>query len=392
MVSKGKPEFSHSLWGYDPGQVDEYITSITKKYHESLTALIANLDEVTKDCSNLSVELLKFTKILDACTGTMQHLLFLSESILHLAGRENPDKTELSKATLHVQEHLASLKKELNSGQEYTGPLNSAKAIAGPPGIEGTDTIQKLQDVYRSVLNLRQNLISCLDMANTYVDRLVRYERVLSENQESYEIIKKAVRKAVFDNLAEELHAPWEETAAELEELVIQPGEPDIPGEPDAKIVNTAVQPFPDRHDRAENGQVEHSPGTALVVDDSPTIRAIVRAVLEREGYEVLEAVDGKEALEIVRDKPPCSLVILDLMLPYADGRQVTKAIRDNPAWSQVPIIVLSLSTAEQDVLSLFEAGANDYVVKPFSPLELGARIRRFKSPQSSRSRSVNGV
>jgi DNA-binding response OmpR family regulator len=109
-----------------------------------------------------------------------------------------------------------------------------------------------------------------------------------------------------------------------------------------------------------------------LVVDDDPGIVKVVRAYLEKAGFQVLVAYDGKKALHIARhDKP--HLVILDLMLPEMDGWDVCRALRRE---SDVPIIMLTARVEDTDKLIGLELGADDYVTKPFSPQELVARVR----------------
>ncbi|MBU2609274.1 MAG: response regulator transcription factor [Chloroflexi bacterium] len=114
------------------------------------------------------------------------------------------------------------------------------------------------------------------------------------------------------------------------------------------------------------------SKGKILVVDDEPKIVNTVRAYLEREGYQVLEADDGRQALEIFRQEPP-DLIVLDLMLPEIDGLEVCRQIRRS---SDVPIIMLTARQEDADKLIGLELGADDYVTKPFSPRELVARVR----------------
>ena len=109
-----------------------------------------------------------------------------------------------------------------------------------------------------------------------------------------------------------------------------------------------------------------------LVVDDDPGIVRVVRAYLEKAGFQVLVAYDGKKALHIARhDKP--HLVVLDLMLPEMDGWDVCRALRRE---SDVPIIMLTARVEDTDKLIGLELGADDYVTKPFSPQELVARVR----------------
>lgn len=109
-----------------------------------------------------------------------------------------------------------------------------------------------------------------------------------------------------------------------------------------------------------------------LVVDDDKKIVDLIKLYLERDGYKVLTAYDGKEALEQARERRP-DLIILDLMLPELDGLDVCRFLR---AESDVPIIMLTAKTMEEDKLLGLDMGADDYVSKPFSPRELVARVR----------------
>jgi len=109
-----------------------------------------------------------------------------------------------------------------------------------------------------------------------------------------------------------------------------------------------------------------------LVVDDEPRIAAICRDYLEREGFTVITAATGPDAVTLARAKQP-DLIVLDLGLPKMDGLAVTRAIR---AHSNVPIIMLTARVDENDKLTGLESGADDYLTKPFSPRELVARVR----------------
>lgn len=111
---------------------------------------------------------------------------------------------------------------------------------------------------------------------------------------------------------------------------------------------------------------------TILVVDDEPKIVQIARDYLERAGFRVVTAADGRAVLTIVRSAKP-DLIVLDLALPDMDGLDVTRALRKE---SEIPIIMLTARAGEADRLVGLELGADDYVVKPFSPKELVARVR----------------
>jgi len=111
---------------------------------------------------------------------------------------------------------------------------------------------------------------------------------------------------------------------------------------------------------------------TVLVVDDEPKITQIARDYLEHAGFAVLTATDGKSALSIWRAGKP-DLIVLDLGLPNLDGLDVTRTLRKE---SNTPIIMLTARSEESDKLVGLELGADDYIVKPFSPKELVARVR----------------
>ena len=109
-----------------------------------------------------------------------------------------------------------------------------------------------------------------------------------------------------------------------------------------------------------------------LVVDDEDKIRAIIRKYGEFEGYEIAEAHDGMEAVEICR-KEDFDLIILDVMMPELDGFSTCREIRK---FKEIPVIMLSARGEEYDKIHGFELGIDDYVVKPFNPLELTARVK----------------
>jgi len=112
-----------------------------------------------------------------------------------------------------------------------------------------------------------------------------------------------------------------------------------------------------------------------LIVEDEPDIRELVVHHLKREGYQVSAAASGEEALRQVQAAPP-DLVLLDLMMPAMDGLEVCRRLRQDPATASLPIVMLTAKGDEVDRVLGLEIGADDYVVKPFSPKELLARVR----------------
>ena len=118
------------------------------------------------------------------------------------------------------------------------------------------------------------------------------------------------------------------------------------------------------------------TPAPVLLVDDEPAIRTICRVNLEGDGFPVLEAKDGAEALAEVRRQRP-ALVLLDVMMPGLDGWKVAEQLAADAQTRDIPVVFLSARAASEDRLRAQELGAVGYVVKPFDPLELAGTIRR---------------
>lgn len=130
-----------------------------------------------------------------------------------------------------------------------------------------------------------------------------------------------------------------------------------------------------------------------LVVDDEVRMRKLVRDFLVRRGYDVIEAGDGEEALDIFYSDKDIALIILDVMMPKLNGFEVCKEIREH---SKIPIIMLTAKGEENDELSGFELGADEYISKPFSPKILVARVeailRRTTRLEEEQQLSAGGI
>ena len=131
-----------------------------------------------------------------------------------------------------------------------------------------------------------------------------------------------------------------------------------------------------------------------LVVDDESRMRKLVRDFLVREDYEVLEAGDGEAALDIFYQEKNIALIILDVMMPKMNGWDVCREVRET---SKVPIIMLTAKGDEEDELTGFELGVDEYISKPFSPKILVARVsailrRSGKAPEEGKLLSIGGI
>jgi DNA-binding response OmpR family regulator len=117
---------------------------------------------------------------------------------------------------------------------------------------------------------------------------------------------------------------------------------------------------------------------SVLVIEDDEIISYLLKSRLSREGFNVIVAADGNEAQEIISLHSPVNLILLDVMLPFVDGFELIEQIRNREDWRDIPIIMLTSRSEERNIVRALDMGANDYVVKPFRPDELMARVRRF--------------
>ena len=125
-----------------------------------------------------------------------------------------------------------------------------------------------------------------------------------------------------------------------------------------------------------------------LVIDDDPDILNLVRYNLEREGFSVLTAANGQDALQLVHAQPP-QAIILDLMLPEVDGLEISRQIKRDPTLSDIPIIMLTAKGEGVDRVVGFELGADDYITKPFSPRELVLRLKAILKRSTPREEPI---
>lgn len=133
---------------------------------------------------------------------------------------------------------------------------------------------------------------------------------------------------------------------------------------------------------------IEKKPGLIMVVDDSPENIRLLDLILKKASYEVIIAQTGRKALEIVESILP-DLILLDVMMPQLNGYEVCILLKKNPKLEPIPIIFLTSMTGTQDVVKGFEAGAADYVVRPFNRVELLARIKTHIELKRSRDKVV---
>jgi DNA-binding response OmpR family regulator len=116
-----------------------------------------------------------------------------------------------------------------------------------------------------------------------------------------------------------------------------------------------------------------------LAADDDPIVQQFVTSILMENGFEVFTASDGEEAIQQIKTIKP-DLIVLDLIMPYRDGYEVLRLLREDPDSKETPVIILSAKSKEEDIIRGLEGGADDFIIKPFNALELVARVRKALS------------
>lgn len=118
-------------------------------------------------------------------------------------------------------------------------------------------------------------------------------------------------------------------------------------------------------------------PKTIVIADDEPHVLRSLEFILKKQGYRVVTAVNGEEALERVRSNDP-DLVFLDIQMPKMDGNSVLRHLRDDPKYNDLYIVMITAKGQEADRLNSLESGANEYVTKPYSPRKLVDRVKEI--------------
>ncbi len=131
-----------------------------------------------------------------------------------------------------------------------------------------------------------------------------------------------------------------------------------------------------------------------LLVEDDEVTAYMLEYLLQREGYAVTVAHDGQQALDIINTHAPFTIALLDIMIPFVSGFELIGHIRDKQGWRDTAIIMVSGKSQEKDIVKALDAGADDYIVKPFQPGELLARVRKAlrKCKTGSASGSVSAA
>jgi phosphate regulon transcriptional regulator PhoB len=127
-----------------------------------------------------------------------------------------------------------------------------------------------------------------------------------------------------------------------------------------------------------------------LIVEDDPDILELVQYNLQRKGFQVLSSSNGENGLKLAKERVP-DLIVLDLMLPGMGGLTVCQQLKEDPRTKDIPVVMLTAKSEENDIITGLEMGADDYVAKPFSPKELVARVRAILRRTNAGTEAVDG-
>jgi DNA-binding response OmpR family regulator len=131
-----------------------------------------------------------------------------------------------------------------------------------------------------------------------------------------------------------------------------------------------------------------HTKGTLFMVEDEENTAALIKLIMQQEGYDVVHAADGRQAQSQIDALPPPALVLLDMGLPHVNGLTLLAQIKNRPTWSKVPVLMLTANDDKTDICKAIVGGATEYILKPIKKDELLARVRRFQSPDLKRRAS----
>ena len=133
---------------------------------------------------------------------------------------------------------------------------------------------------------------------------------------------------------------------------------------------------------------LKQAKGILFMVEDEENTAALIKLIMQQEGYDVIHAADGRQAKSQIDALPPPSLVLLDMGLPHVDGLTLLAQIRSRPTWSGVPVLMLTANDDKTNICKAIVGGATEYILKPIKKDELLTRVRRFQSSDLKRRAS----
>jgi len=351
----------HSLIGYKQGQTDDIFAEEAKAYEAALAEKQSQLQELF----------------------TYQQQLTRQQIVLNLMMQKARTRSNVFDSFSEALQQYFS-RSEQRNGQEikyFREAAAQLEAEIKQQGEKAEAEIIWLETFLASVEKHLQDMVASLgEEFQAGQVLLADYQKLVSRGPQAIERQEMPVDVEKMQWVPEgetEAAVPKDLTAPqpEISEVITVPASIVQVAEAEAESVGESME---QAEITAAAEQTSRSRLRAFTTDDDATILAILKVMLEREGFEVLQAADGREASRLIDEIEPPDIAILDLMLPYTDGLQLTKQIRTKAEWSSTPILILSSNSTENEMVALLEAGADDYVIKPFNTRELITRVKRL--------------
>lgn len=392
-------KFRHSLIGYKTAQTDDLLAEEEKNHQAILAQQQSQLQDLLTYQQQLQEQQLILDQMLQKARTRSQVFESFSESLQQYFGRSEQRNAQEIR---HCQEAAAQLETEIKQqGDKVESDIIALETFLASVEKHLGDLVNSLGEEFEAgrVLlgeynKIMQSTASVIELREIPVD-MDKLKWTPAEKTEAAAVCEESLSPEVVLAeivLPEEVSEPktaetrlMEETATDTITETAASLVPSLETAPDTDRADEVPAPVPEpaKSDAVlvtpiETAETAKSRPRAFTTDDDSTILAILKVMLEREGFEVLQAADGREASGIIDTIEPPNIAIMDLMLPYIDGLQLTKQIRNKAEWANTPILILSSNSTENEMVTLLEAGADDYVIKPFNTRELIARVKRL--------------
>lgn len=377
--------FKHSLVGYKPGQTDSLLQEAEQSHQAAVAQKQSELNELLTYQQLLQIQQGTLARMLDKARARSDVFDTFSEALQQYFGRsEQRNDQEIQRC----REAAAQLEAEINQqGERVESDIITLETFLASVEKHLGDLVSSLGQEFaagQELLSEYKGIIETGMLASPESNSKVDLDKLQWKPEAES---KPALLTPPPAAPPPEISVP-ESTPEEQPEVLAPDGAAPAP-EPEGSGSGTGTVEAPapaeeipfspiQTTETSEKITPEKARRTAFTTDDDNTILAILKVMLEREGFEVIQAADGREATRYIDQITPPDIAILDLMLPYTDGLQLTKQIRSKPEWNETPILILSSNSTENEMVTLLEAGADDYVIKPFNTRELIARVKRL--------------
>jgi len=369
--------FRHSLIGYNTAQTDSLLDQEASLHQTALEHKQSQLEELLTYQQHLQRQQTIIAQMLQKARSRSDVFESFSEALQQFFGRsEQRNQQEIQ----HCREAAAQLEAEINhQGEKVESDIIALETFLASVEKHLGDLVDSLGQEFQAgqvLVSDHSDVIQKSALAAEEREQHIDLDKLKWNPDWGTAATTAAVSVQPFSSTVVPVEGPSDEGMQETELSA-----PEAATEASAQEAAVSAAGFinaPESANPVVEDQTVKAKRRAFTTDDDATILSILKVMLEREGFEVLQAVDGREASKMINTIAPPDIAILDLMLPYVDGLQLTRQIRSKAEWAGTPILILSSNSTENEMVTLLEAGADDYVIKPFNTRELIARVKRL--------------